>query len=200
MGPWLTIWFQPRHTLRKQLLQDPFQSLIFLAVLAGLLNGLSWILYAWNLYPYADRLQRFNLILASLCAGIIYSVVNLYLVGWLYTWTGSWIDGKGTFTDLKCATGWSYYPFIVTGFFLLLPQLFSFPNDIKIGMNIFGGILGLWSVIVLFQLISEAHGFSFRKGFLTFLLSLLVVLFAVFILTISTAIYRVMGYFMPMAE
>jgi hypothetical protein len=190
MAPWITLWFQPRHTLRKQLLQDPHHALIFLAVMAGLLNGAGWITYTWAKYPFADSLQRFNLVLASLCAGVLYSVFHLYLFGWLYSWTGSWIGGEGKFTECKCAVGWSYYPFILSGCVGFLQGIESFSPTIQTALGMIFIILSIWSTVILFLLIAEAHRFSFSKGIFTFLLSLMVLLCALFVLALGSAIYR----------
>jgi hypothetical protein len=190
MSPWITIWFQPRHTLRKQLLQDPQYALIFLAVLGGLLNGYGWIYYSWQAYPFADTLQRFNLVLASLCAGVLYMVMYLYLFGWLYSWTGSWIGGQGDFTRCKCAVGWSFYPFIVSSCFALIQVTEQFPPNIQTALGMITFILSIWAIVILFALIAEAHQFSVGKAIFTFLLSLMVLLCGAFVLAVGSAIYR----------
>lgn len=190
ISPWIMLWFQPRKTLRNQLEKDPYHSLIFLAILTGILNGCAWISYAWEKYPFADSLQRTNLVIASFSIGILLALFHLYFAGWLYRWTGSWIGGKGTFTELKCAVGWSFYPFIVTGVIGFLQNFLPIPVTIQAFIGIGFFLASIWALYILFSLIAEAHQFSLGKGALTFLLALMTLLTATFILSITWYLYR----------
>src|ERR1700722_12611370 len=119
INPWVQIWTHPRNTLRTILSTDPQKVIVWLAIIGGILSGLSFAALGWHFTKNA--LYQTFLILTMMIVGGLFGIALLYFFGWLYTLTGSWIGGKGGFTDLKCAVGWSNYPFIIS-------NLLSFPR------------------------------------------------------------------------
>jgi hypothetical protein len=184
INPWLHIWVYPKKTIRSLLDSDPQRTIVWLAVLAGILSGALFAFLFWN-SEWSTNYKIFFPI-GSLIGGGILGLISLYFEGWLYTLTGSWIGGKGSFTDLKCAVGWRNYPTIVTIFFNGVTLLTISKPWLHDTFGLIYTILSIWTFVILVNLIGEAHRFSAWKGLLSVLIAmaLLTVLFMVIALII----------------
>jgi Yip1 domain len=170
INPWLKIWTEPRKTMRAILSTDRIKNILYLAIVGGILAGISFALSLQKNPPNIKTMSAVPFI-SLLIAGGLLGIFNLYFGGWLYRLTGSWIGGKGDFTDLKCAVGWSNYPYIIASLFSII-SLLSIPN---IWLQGFFGLLNfiavIWGVVIFLKLISEAHQFSVWKGILTVIIA-----------------------------
>ena len=181
INPWLHIWTEPRKTLRSILNTDPRRLILWLAIVGGILSAFSMTLILWVRSPYNQTLQHPFFIGGALIAGIVMGIFHLYFGGWIYTLTGSWLGGKGNFTDLKCAVGWSNYPFIVTTLLNIL-SFIVFPHFVIQAIFAFLNLVAaIWGLVIFMNLIGEAHRFSAWKGLLTFLIALVLII-AVFMI------------------
>lgn len=180
--PWLTIWVRPRETMRKILDTNPYRLIIWFALLWGVLGSISLLNQLWTHYTHRPEFRTLPYILISLFGSILIALLVLYLGGWLYKLTGSWIGGKGTFVEIKCAVGWSFYPFIITSILGLL--VFA-----TMGIPWLTAIFGLlqlaalvWSFIIFLFLLAEAHKFSVLRALGTILIAYALVFAALMIL------------------
>ena len=171
INPWKQIWTQPRKTMRSILSTDPRKTIVWLAIISGILGALT---YAFSLKvsqpPRVEHLPVLP-ILAILIAGGIFGLIHLYFGGWLYRLTGSWIGGKGSFTDVKSAVGWSNYPYIVGSIFGLL-GLLAIPHLwLQFIFGLLNFVILIWGLVIFLNLLSESHQFSIWKGILTVLIA-----------------------------
>lgn len=169
INPWVNIWIHPRKTLRAILNSDPKKIIIWIALLSGLLSGFAYLLSLWTEFPQKQLFHKAAFTLAVLVVAALVNLLFLYFGGWLYKLTGSWLNGRGSFTDLKCALGWSNYPFMAFSIFNILYFLSSSFPWLQVILSLCMIVLMIWGFIIYISLISEAHQFvTWWKGLLTF--------------------------------
>lgn len=156
-SPWIGIWTHPRQTIRALIDRCPKQHILWLAALNGVIVGLTWVRSLFIRDPASLEKSPALIITLLIIIGALLGIFHLYFGAWLYRVTGKWVGGKGNFTDVKCATGWSCYPFIIVGLFnLLTTYLVGYPLlEIIVGF-VYLALL-VWSLIIFFKLIGEAH-------------------------------------------
>ena len=188
INPWGKLWIHPRTTLRAILDTNPYRIIIWLALVGGMVSSLSWLAVFWMRTPhraiYHNYLPYIGLIVLGGLVGIFY----LYLGGWLLKVTGSWLGGKGRFTDVKCAVGWANYPYIISGVIASLSYLFI--GNLWL-MTLFGlaQITSfVWAFIILLNLIAEAHRFNVFRGFCTLLIGFVLIFVALMVLAFATTL------------
>lgn len=191
INPWLHIWGSPKKTLRSILETNPKRVILWLAILGGIISAFSWLGFLWFNYPYQETYKNTCFIIAVLIAGGIFGIIHLYFGGWLYRLTGSWVGGAGSFTDVKCAVGWSNYPFIIAGILgilsFLLPNLCLWA---QFAFGILNLIFAIWGFVIFMNLLGEAHRFSAWKALLAFLIALVLVFVALMIVSLLVPLLR----------
>lgn len=185
INPWVNIWVHPRKTLRAILNSDPKKIIIWIALLSGILSGLAYILSLWAEFPQKPLFHGIVFIFAVLVVAALMNVVFLYFGGWLYKLTGSWLNGKGSFTDLKCAIGWSNYPFMTFSILNILYFLSLSLPWLQVILSLCMLVVMAWGFVIYISLINEAHQFtSWWKGILTFAIAVILLSVAFLILAL----------------
>lgn len=185
-NPWLEIWTSPKRTIRSILVKDPNRYIFGLALIWGLVSGFSWIGYLWATPSYREWSYKTWVWLAALIGGGILGLVYLYLVSWLMKLSGSWLGGKGSYKEVKCAVGWSFYPAIIANIASNI-SLWSAPNPWLQGIfGLLTFVLGIWSFIILLNVVGEAHRFSAWKALLAYII--ISVMIFIFVLILSLLI------------
>lgn len=179
---WTNIFIHPRSQLRLLIATGPQWMIIPLSLINGVLSSFGYLLLLWIGYPTrADfREPLFSVIL--LIAGMLLGLIHLYFGAFLYHLTGRWLGGTGTFTSLKCAVGWSSYPFIIVSLFNLLNLTLPFNRFLSPLLALIYLALIIYATILFFKLIAEAHSFSAWRALLAFLIAFLLVFVAFMIL------------------
>ena len=160
LNPWSSIWTRPRQTLRGILETNPYRLILLIAIVEGIVSALVFLGLLKTQLPYQREAPKLIAILVLAIIGIISGIIHLYLGGWLYRVTGSWLGGKGSFTDVKCAVGWGQYPFIIANLLAFFSYL-SVPNLwLQVIFGILNFIVAIWAIVIFLHLIAEAHRFS----------------------------------------
>ena len=199
LNPWLSIWRHPRATTRQILAGDPGRNVWLLAALAGIAHGFS----SAGTDNAGDEMGLMVIVMTSVIGGAISGVLGLWLGSHVVRWTGSWIRGRATLTEVRGALAWSGVPTIWTlPVWLLAIALFGQPLFTKAGVDlstsgglaivalvIFVGlsVVAIWHIVVSLKCLAEAQGFSAWRALGNLLLAFLVLtalLFAV-VLTVS---------------
>ncbi len=182
INPWLRLWVHPKKTIRSIIDSDPRRVIVWLAIIGGMISALSWIGLTWLRFPDRENVRHAIFIVAMLVSGGVIGILHLYFGGWLYRLTGSWIGGKGSFTDVKCAIGWANYPFIISGI-LAAMSYYAVPHFW------FMSVIGLtqltafvWAFVILLNLVAEAHRFTVFRAFCTLLIGLALIFVALLII------------------
>lgn len=191
LNPWVTIWTRPRETMRSIINTDPKGTIIWLAIISGILSTFVFLGNLWMKYPYRETLRYGIIIFLAIILGAISGIIGLYFSGWLFRVTGNWLGGKGTFTEVKAAAGWTNYPFIITGliniaaFFLIRsPILYYLLYFINL-------VISVWGFIIAIKLLAEAHTFSSWRALGAIIISALLIIAIVMIITLFLPILSV---------
>lgn len=187
INPWLTIWTRPRQTMRHILNTDPKGVIVWLAIISGILSGLTILGNLWLKYPHSQPLRYGITLFFAVIFGAILGIFHLYFNGWLYKITGNWIGGKGTYTEVRSAVGWAFYPFIITSIVQVLNFfLYRYPVLYYL-LAIINFILIIWSVIILIKLIAEAHQFSAWRSLIAIIIAAILIIAFVMLLILLFA-------------
>ncbi|MBL0387436.1 YIP1 family protein [Tumebacillus sp. ITR2] len=199
MSPWITMWTQPRATMRE-LLDGPRQAgmVALLAIFAGIHD-------AYNNASTRNMGENLNgwTWLPILIGGAIGGYFMLYFAGWLLTMVGRWNGGHGTQEDVRRAWAWSTIPAVWTiplmfveialygdSMFTKNPQLIYdnlFTLILTILITIVQLVVAIWGIVVWLKCLGEAHRFSAGKALATTIYSGLLIagVVLVFVLLIA---------------
>ena len=174
--PWLSIWLQPRRTVRAILDYDPEYLVRRLAVISGALSGMSTVL---NL---DTSLIGAGLLVGAVVGGLI-GILTLYITAAISTWVGGRLGGRGTSLPMRTAvawagiTGWPIPFFNIT--VLLAPQISPVIDAfLALGLLVLTLVLSFLSLGILAGAIAEVHQFSNWRGLATLLIPGVVVFVA----------------------
>lgn len=183
INPWLHIWTEPRKTMRSILETNPNRHIIWLAILSGILGGATLALANW-MPPRNFSNYRIAILGIAIIVGAIAGILMLYFSGWLITLTGSWLGGKGNFTQVKSAIGWGNYPNIVSHLVSLIQLIFFSHYWLQIVLVLIGFAIAIWAFIVSMKLIGEAHQFSAWKSILALVIGAILVFVVIMIIAL----------------
>ncbi len=179
-NPWIDLWIYPRSTFRHILETNLYQYIFWLALFGGVLSGLNFLAYAWTHYPLHTH-QPISALALSITIGALLGLINLYVGGWLFRLTGSWVGGKGTFAQVKCAVGWSSYPYMFSTLFSLFSYFSLNHLWVALSFGILNVVFLIWGFIIFLKILAEAHQFSIWRALGALLLAM-VLLFVVFMI------------------
>lgn len=190
LNPWISMWMQPRHTVRQMLETAPKRWVVLLAILAGIGLLLDQMIY---LCLGSDFTSRVIILVFLLVFCTILGVLLLYLYGFLLAAAGRSLGGVGRAIECRTAYAWSAIPtvwmvpvylvaalvVVAYGSEVLLSDVLTklqdgvdfevqlLPTWLKI-VSALAVVTRIWQIILSSQSIGEAHQFSSGKGFLTF--------------------------------
>ena len=180
--PAVTIWTQPRHTLRQLIDQGPTRIVLVLAALHGFVSMIDRV----SSRDAGDVMSLSTMLLMCMLIGPVAGLVSLYLGALLFRWVGRWLGGQGGTKELRTAMAWAGLPVIASlplwGLLALLlgPALFTSTSTIEAiapWQTIIATLVGLiilslsgWSVLLSVLGIAEAHRFSIWRAIGTCLL------------------------------
>ncbi len=171
-SPLLTIWTEPRSTIRTILDTRPTYGVLPLAAVSGFGNGLAQVfgLKATVDYPILTMVG------VAAIVGPIFGIIGLYIAAAIFQTTGRWLKGRGTAQDVRAAVAWSgviNYPtmLMMVGMYLAFgkeffgPQALASPSPTYLAYLAAGFLFGIWGVFVFCKSVGEAHLFSAWKAF-----------------------------------
>ncbi|MBX7065725.1 MAG: YIP1 family protein [Parachlamydiales bacterium] len=170
LNPWITMWNQPRSTIRAIAFNRPTFGIYYLAIIYAL-QGFFFYANWWSLgvrtnYPFYLTLG----IIVSPLIGILW----LYLMGEFFYLSGRLLKGTATRRQLRAAVAWSALPFTIT-LAMWVMLLFWSPEYVfiqdsgphsSIFINFITLIAKIWSFILLIQSLRELQHFSTGKAIL----------------------------------
>ncbi len=185
--PWLSIWTEPRITIRRIINGGSTKFILLLAI--------SWeIVFAFSRASsqnIGDRFPFHYIILTILFVGSIGGIIHFYIFSFFIHWIAGKLGGKAKITEVREAIAWSYVPYVVI-FALWLFRIFIYGDaSFKSDMTLFGIsqfwqsvfflftiidiILEIWGLWIIIQCLSEVNLFSSGKAFLSLLLSNIII-------------------------
>jgi hypothetical protein len=188
-NPFVSIWTDPRTTIRRIVKRDPTEGVTLLVALFGISNSLD----RGSLGDAADDLPLFVILLVAIVLGSLSGLASLWLPSHLMKFVGSWLlEGRASRAELKAAMAWGMVPRISV-MILLIPMIMVFGKDFfsdkffevepTSGQELLLIIHELltvacicWSIIIASMAIAEVQGFrSAWYGFLNIVLAFVVV-------------------------
>jgi hypothetical protein len=192
-----SIWTEPRATIRGILADEPSRAVVLLAWFVGIADSLD----AGSLRSPYPEMPWAAFVGLSLVVGPPLGFARIYFGGLLTSVSGRWLGGGAGREECRAALAWSAVPQIA-GLLLWVPALVLFGNEIFLrktpridastgltaalaGFGATWMVVQVWSAILQWKCLGEAHGFSAWRGFLASLFARLV--FVVVLLAIVAA-------------
>lgn len=169
---WGPLWTKPRKTIRELIDSDPHKNVFWLALCNGVLTGIYWVQSLILSHPNMHLALIYSL---CIIVGAGYGVGMLYLVSWIYKFCGKWLGGTGTYTEVKCAVGWSYYPFIVAGLIALFSYYLVPTPWLQGAFALASTTAFVWGLVILFKVIAEAHHFGAWRAVGSVVIALIII-------------------------
>lgn len=175
--PFISIWTEPRATIRRIVDSDPTRDVLALAAISpalgslvgqwsAALNGTASQSVLWPLWV------AFNV---ALRAG--FGIVGLYISGAILRWSGDLLSGTATSVEVRAALAWSQLPAIAAYLVMLVGLLAGVPTPQLLPGQIpqidpafykvlvVVGVLGIWGFFINLKCIGEVHRFSAWRAF-----------------------------------
>jgi hypothetical protein len=186
-NPWLSIWTQPRQTVRSIVKENPKFGFVALSAIYGFPMALN---LAQNL-SLGGRVPLWAILIGSLIVCIILGMIGISISTWLLHVTGRWIGGKGSYQTIRTAVTWSNVPNVVTilmwalliGVFggLVFSKQFTEMHFVGSQAGIvfiiflIQAVISIWGFVILLQGLSEVQQFSVWKALLNILIPFVIV-------------------------
>src|SRR5262245_49882004 len=108
-SPWLSVWLRPRKTIERIVAANPRRHVLLLAGLGGIGTVISLLIG----FGAATELMDWRNIASVAIGGLASGVVNLYINGLSYKWSGRILGGKASSVDVRAAFAWAAIPNII---------------------------------------------------------------------------------------
>lgn len=183
-NPFVSIWTDPRTTIRRIVKRDPTEGVTLLMML----TGVSGMLDRGSLGDAVDDVPLLLILFLVVLFGSIGGMISFWISSLQMKFVGSWLlDGSATRAELKAAMAWGMVPRISV-MILLIPMTMIFGKDffsdklfeveLTSGQELLLIIHELltvacmcWSLIIASKAIAEVQGFrSSWYGFLNIVL------------------------------
>jgi hypothetical protein len=175
-SPWLTIWIQPRATIRQIVAHNPKRSLWLLAAI----YGFSSLLNSFQSVSLGSSLGVIPLFLIALIFSPIWGYIVFAVWSWVISWTGRWLKGQADFQMVRAAYAWSCVPLAVNGLLWIamilifgLPLFIHFPEGYQLTdgqasllfLILIGKVvLAIWSLVIYLNALAEVQQFSVLRA------------------------------------
>lgn len=177
-NPWLSLWTQPRATIRKLVDTDPSYMVIILALAIGAIAGLQSVTELVVMGEVTDNQMAFKI--GGAIGGAIMFVAVLYLTGWLYSVVSKWLGGSAPARNLRTVAAWGNVPSLVSGIIILICYTFVTKSTdmdaIALLVSLVTAFFGIWQIVILCKMIGEVNEFSAWKGLGVIIITVLLIL------------------------
>lgn len=193
INPWISIWLEPKATIRAITNFDPKYRFILLSAIYGLPMVLN---FAQN-SSLIESLPLWAILIASLVLCPFIGALGITISSLLLSWTGKWIGGKGDFLRVRSAVAWSSVPNVGTvALWIVLVGVFGsqvffsgFSDMPFVGYQagvifivfLIESILSIWGFILLLNTLSEVQKFSVWKALLNVVIPVVLVIAAIWV-------------------
>ncbi len=200
MTPFLSIWTQPRATIRRIVDSDPTRNVLALAAIGPALSSLvsQW---AAAMNGAANQSFLWPLFVAlNVAFQAILGILFLYILGVVFRWSGALLGGTASRLEVRTALGWSQVPAIAMAIVLMLALFAGVPfpkllpgqlphlDPAFYKVVVVVGVLGSWGFFVNLKCLGEVHRFSAWRAFGAILIPLLLIFVVVGVLAFLFAL------------
>lgn len=198
LNPWFSMWNRPRDTIQQIVDSDDPENMV---LLLAAIEGVSSSLNSSSSNFVGDQFSLMSILLAVLFIGPIVGVIGLYISGFLVSWTGKWIGGQASSSDIRIALAWAQIPIIWTvgiwipEILIFGQELFMSPDEngliltapyafFAVGFFIVKVTASLWAFVLLLKSVGQVQGFSVWKALWNLMIPGLLFLIPVMLITI----------------
>jgi hypothetical protein len=194
INPWTQMWVRPRETIRAIIQSNPG----YMYPLLCFIYGFPMALQLAQNFSLGTRFSAAGIIAGALIVAIILGAVMINIATALFTWTGKWIGGVGTYQQIRAAVAWSNMPSVVNiGVWMINIAVFGarmFKSDFvetqfvgnELSIIFFTAVVQLviavWAFVITLKALGEVQGFSAWKALLNILIPIFVIFIGVSIL------------------
>jgi hypothetical protein len=189
--PLISIWTQPRATIRRIVDSDPTRNVLALAAIAPALSSL---VRQWSaaMNGTANQSVLWPLFVAfsvAFQAGL--GILFLYISGSVFRWSGSLLGGTASSVEVRAAVAWAQVPAIVAEVVLMLALFAGVPMPKLVPgqlpqvdpafykFMVVVAALGIWGFFIDLKCLGEVHRFSAWRAFGAVLIPPLIVVVVV---------------------
>lgn len=189
INPWTGMWVRPRETIRAIIQTNPAYKYPLLCFIYGFPMALQ---LAQN-FSLGNTYSMAAIVGGAALVAILLGAIMINIATALFSWTGKWIGGIGTYQQIRAAVAWSNMPSIVHigiwGINLATFGVRVFRNDFvestfvgtELSIIFFTAVVqvvvAVWAFIITLKALGEVQGFSAWKA----LLNILIPSFVIFI-------------------
>lgn len=199
----VSIWTEPRATIRRIVDTDPTHYVIGLAVAGPVVFSL-YSQWSQALQDNANLSVLWPLWVAlAVASQAILGVIILYLNAALFKWSGALLGGVANRVEVRAAIAWSQIPTITLAVVMLAALLAGIPmpkvvpgEQFKIDsafyrVLVIGSVLGIWGLVVQLKCLAEVHRFSTWRALGAVLLPIGILVVSLFVL--FYLLFKVLG-------
>lgn len=194
MNPWLSMWSQPRATVKALVSSKPSYGVYYLAAIYLLQS----FFFYFNWWSLGLKSEYYTLFLTGVILSPLVGFVWLYYMGWIFRFTGRVLHGEAPTSHLRTAIAWAKIPYSINALMWFILILMN-PDQVfvqdgggpsSIFVNFITLILGVWSLVLLIQSISEIQQFSITRSIVNVVMAWVVsTFFLVLLFTLLRYIY-----------
>lgn len=195
VNPWLSMWTNPRDTIRAIVKFNPK----YLFVLLSGIYGFPLLLqFAQNL-SLGERTSSLAIFIGSLVLSVFIGMLGITVISGLLYWTGQWIGGKASFQNVRAAVAWANVPntaniviwLVMIGVFGARLFTRGFAETTFVGSELaivffaflLQVVISVWGFVIGLKALGEVQGFSAWKALLNVLIPFFMVGIAFWVVT-----------------
>jgi len=178
LNPWMTMWTNPRKTIREIVNISPKKGMFILACIFGL----QYLLSLAHSMSLGQNYSPLVILIASLVCAPFIGYFWFYVFSGCVYWTGKLFKGQSQFFQILSSVAWSAIPYILNvlmWFIFLATSTFTVFVQQTEGftfffINLISLITAIWSLILVLKCIKEVQDFSYWKSIGNYLAGLVV--------------------------
>src|ERR1700686_5357630 len=109
INPWTGMWVRPRETIRAIIQTNPG----YMYPLLCFIYGFPMALQLAQNFSLGNRYSAVGIVVGCVILAAILGAIMINIATALFTWTGKWIGGVGTYQQIRAAVAWSNMPSVV---------------------------------------------------------------------------------------
>ncbi len=192
VSPWISIWTQPRATIRSIVATG---STRFFPILATI-YGFPALIYLAQVWALGDFYSPWAVLLVSMILAPFLGYINIWIWSKFLLWTGDWIQGAGDEKAIRSAVAWTVVPHIgnICVWFLLAalmwPLIFSMgavARDIAIYAMVGMGlqlVFSVWSLVIFVAALAEVQKISVLRAVANIVLAFMLLMGSLWVINV----------------
>ena len=185
-NPWISIWTNPRKTIREIVDTKPGKGFYLISIL----YGFQFVLNFASMKMMGANYSAPAILIGSLILSLIVGVIIFYMMSFSMYWIGKIFKGGAMFSHIRATVAWSNLPFTINGIVWIILAIITgaaaFSGTVGGGLLYFASIvnfaMAIWYVVLQIQTLREVQGFSLGQAIGNFILGLFVYFILLYIL------------------